>query len=418
MKKFSKLCLAALPMLHAYAANNDPIVLVHGFSGWGRDEMLGYKHWGGFYDIQEELKAKGHMTYTAAVGPFSSNWDRAAELYAQMTGTCTDYGAAHAARFGITRFGRCYEKDVSKNPAYVGTWDAAHKVHFVAHSQGAQTTRMLVQLLEEGSQEERAATGAATSPLFQGGKNGWVRSVSTISGANNGTSLALIVPTLLPDVVAIVGGVAAAAGLDTNDKKLYDFKLDQFGLQRQDGESLTAYAKRVNDSPVFKGSKNTALYDLDPDGAKELNGWVKTSPNVYYYSIANHATEQGSFCCNETDRLIAPIQSSAYQYARYDMIFFLKNTAGEWVVPSILQEGMGSYRAPEWYANDGVVNTSSMRGPDGQPIRLYDGTPARGSWNYIGYYDQYDHFDVIGWDSAPWEVYPVYDNLLSILSKL
>ena len=54
---------------------------------------------------------------------------------------------------------------------------------------------------------------------------------------------------------------------------------------------------------------------------KELNGWVKTSPNVYYYSIANHATEQGSFCCNDTDRLIAPIQLSSYQYARTDMIF-------------------------------------------------------------------------------------------------
>lgn len=100
------------------------------------------------------------------------------------------------------------------------------------------------------------------------------------------------------------------------------------------------------------------------------------------------------------------------------MIFFLKNTAGEWVVPSILQHGMGAYRGPEWYANDGVVNTSSMRGPAGQPQRPFDGVPARGSWNYIGYYDQYDHFDVIGWDAPPAAVYPIYDKLLSILSGL
>ena len=52
MNTLSKLALAllsALPMAQAMAANNDPIVLVHGFSGWGRDELLGYKHWGGFY---------------------------------------------------------------------------------------------------------------------------------------------------------------------------------------------------------------------------------------------------------------------------------------------------------------------------------------------------------------------------------
>lgn len=26
--------------------NNNPIILVHGFTGWGRDELLGVKYWG------------------------------------------------------------------------------------------------------------------------------------------------------------------------------------------------------------------------------------------------------------------------------------------------------------------------------------------------------------------------------------
>ena len=34
---------------------------------------------------------------TAVVGPFSSNWDRAVELFYQIKGGCVDYGAAHAA---------------------------------------------------------------------------------------------------------------------------------------------------------------------------------------------------------------------------------------------------------------------------------------------------------------------------------
>ncbi len=40
--------------------NDYPIILVHGFFGWGRDEVLGlFKHFGGFADKQEELKRKG-----------------------------------------------------------------------------------------------------------------------------------------------------------------------------------------------------------------------------------------------------------------------------------------------------------------------------------------------------------------------
>lgn len=38
--------------------NNYPIILVNGFAGWGREEMLGVKYWGGVHDIQEDLKQK------------------------------------------------------------------------------------------------------------------------------------------------------------------------------------------------------------------------------------------------------------------------------------------------------------------------------------------------------------------------
>ncbi|UUZ47845.1 hypothetical protein LP420_32840 [Massilia sp. B-10] len=34
---------------------------------------------------------------------------------------------------------------------------------------------------------------------------------------------------------------------------------------------------------------------MGPDGAREFNAWVKTSPNVYYFSMANTATEAGAF---------------------------------------------------------------------------------------------------------------------------
>ena len=45
--------------------NNYPIILVNGFAGWGREEMLGVKYWGGVHDIQEDLKRNGYTVHTA-----------------------------------------------------------------------------------------------------------------------------------------------------------------------------------------------------------------------------------------------------------------------------------------------------------------------------------------------------------------
>ena len=46
------------------------IVLVGGFSAWGRDEVFGLKYWGGpGRDVEAELRALGHQVCTAAPGP-------------------------------------------------------------------------------------------------------------------------------------------------------------------------------------------------------------------------------------------------------------------------------------------------------------------------------------------------------------
>ena len=62
------------------AQNKYPIILVHGFMGWGREEMGNYRYWGGKDDFEQYLKNEGYTVYTASVGPVSSNWDRAVEL--------------------------------------------------------------------------------------------------------------------------------------------------------------------------------------------------------------------------------------------------------------------------------------------------------------------------------------------------
>ncbi|CAN7345581.1 hypothetical protein LJR289_001918 [Pseudoduganella sp. LjRoot289] len=436
MKLLAKIALTAcLATPVAHAANNHPIVLVHGFLGFGPDSLqgTGFSYWGGFNDIAAHLRSSQHPVYAAGVGPVSSNWDRAVELYYQIKGGCADYGAQHAAQHAADGeiqqpAGKCWAADPANNPnnyplALYPSWDAQHPVHLVSHSQGGQTVRTLIQLLENGSPNGNEGGGA----LYTGGKIGWVTSAATIATPHNGTTLRDVIVDFVPKVSELAGQIVEVAGLG-GSTAAYKFRLEQYGLAQGPAESIADFIGRTDGAPFWNlDNHDAAQWDLGPDGAAELNAWVKTSPNVYYYSIGSRATAQGSFCCNDTDRLIAPFQSSSYQYARNDMIFFLKNTAGEWVVPSILQPGMGSYRQSAagrvptdstWYPNDGVVNTVSMRAPAGQPVRNYNGSSVKGSWNYLGYVDQYDHFDVIGWDQLPGGVYPIYDNLAAILYGL
>jgi hypothetical protein len=76
------------------AQAKDTIVFIHGFLGWGRTEMfVGVKYWGGAgEDYEALLNAAGFPTVSVAVGPVSSNWDRAVEAYYQLKGGCVDYG--------------------------------------------------------------------------------------------------------------------------------------------------------------------------------------------------------------------------------------------------------------------------------------------------------------------------------------
>ena len=398
---YAALCAAVLlpaPGLAAgaQAANNHPVVLVHGFLGFGPDRAAGsgFLYWGGYNNIADHMQRyKGpHAVYAAGVGAVSSNWDRAAELYAQIKGGCVDYGATHVARHAYPGqlqkpVGKCWAADPNNNPqdfplALYPQWDAAHPIHLIGHSQGGTTIRALVQLLEHGSPDGDEGGGE----LFRGGRIGWVRSVVTISAPHNGTTLRDAVLDILPQLRATVRS------------PMSDF-LDQ----------------------------QLAHWEMAPDGAREFNRWALTSPWVYYFSVGTLATEAGAWCCNHTDRRLAPIQNARFQYPREDMIPYFKLYAGEWIVPSLAQPGMGSYTqsAPrrvridsDWFASDGVVNTVSMRAPDGQPARDYDGTAQRGVWNFLGNYRGYDHFDILNWPNPGPSADPVYDRIADIIFGL
>jgi triacylglycerol lipase len=422
----------------AAAANNHPIVLVHGFLGFGPEQFTrsGFKYWGGFGDIAGHLRTHQgqHTVLVPSIGAISSSWDRSAELYYQIKGGCVDYGILHSRRFEHVGQehrppGKCWAADPANNPegyplALYPQWDAAHPIHLLGHSQGGQTIRCLIQLLEQGSPHGDEGGGE----LYTGGKIGWVVSATTIAAPQDGTSLRDAIGQFGPKVTALAKGIAAMANPGAPSPPPLALGMEHFGLTRRQQEPAARYLARAKAAPIWNQENfDSAQWEMGPDGAREFNAWVKTSPNVYYFSIANSATAPGAACCNQTDRAIAPLQKPQYHYPRQDMAPLTKPYAGEWIVPSLWRRGMGSYtqsgpgRIPvdsRWFENDGVVNTVSMRAPFGQPVRDYDGVPVKGTWNFLGTYRSYDHFDVLGWPRSAERAIPIYDMVTTILYGL
>ena len=185
------LLVTALSIFKTQATNSYPIVLVGGFFAWGRDELSGFRYWGGIQgDFQNDLTARGYTVYTAAVGPFSSNWDRACELYALIKGGLVDYGQNHSATHNHLRYGRNYTGLYTKWGT-VNSDGSINKVHIMGHSMGGQTARMLTQMLEHGTSGAPIEEDPLSHSLFSGGKS-WVHSITTISTPNQGTTLATV----------------------------------------------------------------------------------------------------------------------------------------------------------------------------------------------------------------------------------
>jgi triacylglycerol lipase len=412
--RFLRLLLAALVAVTSFAgtalsqaANNHPVIFVHGFAGFGRTEMLGYKYWGGLTDLEVQLRSRyaDQMVKTAVVGPFSSNWDRAVELYYQIKGGCVDYGMLHANTHGhLRRPEDYYRNGRTCHPGLYPAWDATHPVHLVTHSMGGQTARMLVQLL--------AGNGAPSNPgLFPHGGTGasWVKSVTTISTPNDGTTLAYRVVDWVPVVQQLVTGAAGLGG-GTPEQQVYDFKLDQWYVApRRSTESFADYMNRVMSWPLWSsGIRDLSPFDLSPHGAMVENDWVKDHAGVYYFSVSTDSSHRGWI--------------SGGSYANLDTNALVFLFVGPGWMGNFEPDGrpFAPVSASSWWPNDGVVNTASHKAPTwamnaagaiyARPVVIKDlthgGTPQAGAWNWKGLMGGFDHFDIIGWslffDSVGW----------------
>ncbi len=354
-------------------STNYTYVFVHGLSGWGHYDFQNkfFPYWGMKNgSLIKQLKKEGFNCYDASVAPQGSAWDRACELYAQLTGSVTDYGAEHSARCGHERFGR----DFSKEPL-ISQWDAEHKINILGHSFGGVTVRLLAHLMAEGSEAERNATSPEElSPLFAGGHADWIYSVTSLAAPHNGTS-AYHIPDENP-----------------KPKSRMQKAMDKTNAPKKDGRADYDYAD----------------YDMHIQNAREINKWLTTLSTAYYFSFPCSATREDSDGNQEPIEEIMEdlFQRSSLRMGRFEGITY-----------------DGVELSKEWQENDGLVNTISAKAPSSSPARDFPqdfsemSQLEKGCWYIMPTYKG-DHMSLQGGLTIKNDVTDFYIRHLNMINSL
>lgn len=348
---------------------NYTYVFVHGLGGWGHyDFRSNFVHYWGMQngDLMKQLSKFGFDCHDASVDSHGSVWDRTCELYAQLTGTRTDYGLEHSTRCNHPRYG----KDFSKNPL-IEKWDGENKINLVGHSFGGTTSRLLAHLMANGSLTERLATPEdELSPLFAGGHSDWIYSVTTLATPHNGTSAYHVVDPEPQKQTKAQKMVRKAAAPKRDGKKAdYDY----------------------------------ADYDMTIPNAAKINSWLKTLPGTYYFSFACNGTVQ-----QEDGTWLPDPEKLEPVFQRNSMIM----GTFEGMAPD------GVVLTKEMQMNDGMVNTISEFAPDGAASLEYSSQKVeKGIWYVMPVVDG-DHMSVQGGMTIKKDVLGFYIQHLELINCL
>ena len=361
---------------------NYKYVFVHGLSGWGSYDAVNniMPYWGMMGgDLMEYLNDKGFDCYAASVASSSSAWDRACELYAQLTGTVVDYGKAHSEECNHERYGADYT-----GRALIASFSEEEKINLLGHSFGGATVRMFAHIMENGSETEIAATDSAElSDFFKGGKGDWIYSVVALAAPHNGTSAYCI----------------------TTDDVPVEEKETLFDCVKR--EIQNAMSNMIGSATAEKDTEkaewDSAAYDMYIDNALEMNKSIETLENTYYFSIPCSATVKND---NGT---YSPVES------KMEPLFVSSSKA----MGAFVGETKGGYVIDEsWQENDGLVNTISAKAPSSSPAKDYDAENVeKGVWNIMPTYDG-DHMSLQGGLTKVNDVKDLYVTVLSMINSL
>jgi triacylglycerol lipase len=298
--------------------------------------MGSYSYWGGKNNYVKMFEDKGYEVFEISVGPVSSNYERAIEMYYQLKGGQVDYGKRHSQKYKIIQ--KPLEK---KYQGLYPEWSEEKPIHIIGHSMGGQTARMLDHLLSQELYEDQRGLIKEKSELLGSISKGYIRSITAISTPHNGTTLSEIVTKTIPFIQYFVG-IAGVVGTD-----FYNFDLEQWSFKRNSKESWSSYLYRMRNHNSWK-TKNISSWDLSLSGAEELNSFLQISSDIYYFSIITSTTMK-----KENSDFHIPVKGTSIITRTRSKIIGSRN--GYW--PD------GNMTTSEWYENDGVVNSISMKAP-------------------------------------------------------
>ncbi|XP_039115326.1 lipase-like [Dioscorea cayenensis subsp. rotundata] len=376
-----------------------PIVLVHGIFGFGKGRLGGLSYFAG-------AEMKDDHVLVPDLGSLTSIYDRARELFYYLKGGRVDYGEEHSRACGHSRFGRVYDQ------GHYPIWDDQHPIHVVGHSAGAQVIRVLQQMLAD-----KAFEG------YENTNEDWVLSVTSLSGALNGTTRTYfdgmqpedgrtMKPISLLQLCRI--GVIVYDWLNISWlKKYYNFGFDHFEMEwRKAGVSGLADLLLGNSGPFASG--DWILPDLTLQGSLNLNSNLQTFPNTFYFSYATKRT-----------RKFFGVTLPSSLLGIHPLLFIRVLQMTQWRHPSDVPLPYKGYRDEDWEDNDGALNTISMthpRIPVEHPSHFIDDDsechPLQpGIWYYNKIVEADHIFFVINRDRAGVQFDVLYDSIFQRCRK-
>lgn len=313
------------------------------------------------------MTKQGYRVHEANIGAFSSNYDRAVDLYYYIKGGRVDYGAAHAAKYGHHRYGRTYE-------GIMPDWAPGKKIHLVGHSMGGQTIRLMEHFLRNGNQEEidyQRQHGGTVSDLFKGGKDNMISTITTVGTPHNGTPAADKLGTrkIVKDAMNRIGRLSGSRLLDLN------LGFSQWGFKQKPNESYIEYAERVANSRIWD-TEDQAINDLTTAGAEKLNKMTNLNPNIVYTTYTGAATHTGPL---------------GFQIPDVRQLFAM----------DITSRIIGRDKNKNVRVNDGLVPVSSSIYPTAQAFKkvgFLNPATSKGVWQVRPVQNGWDHADLIGLD--------------------
>lgn len=181
-------------------------------------------------------------------------------------------------------------------------------------------------------------------------------------------------------------GISLPRDSTTLKPQATDYKLDQWGLIRKQGESIVKFNKRVINSKIWSTHDNS-IYDLSIAGANNITQRTDLASDEYYFTYAGNATKQSRV----TGRAV-PVKGIA-PYFRIGASY-IGNQGND----------------PNWWPSDGCVPVISAKAPIGQAAQedqtttngVFDysdtSKAVKGIWQYNQPVQGWDHNDFVGLD--------------------